>query len=287
MEKNLVKDGDSWARLRPAFLTVLNQYGDAAFLAMQYVGGREISRDARGGEKAHDPITPVSGKKQRDALKFIAKNILVDEPIPMRPELLRRVTTEHWYHWGADMEMYAGKVGVPYYAQVEAIQNIALAEAFGSPARMELIESNEAMVDADAKPLQTAEVFRTFTDAVWSDLKNVKEAEEGDEAVELNLSKVRRNLQRRHLQYLVDITLGPKGFGGSSLAYVLFGNAGQDFPAEARSLARQHLKEIHRTVGATLDNDEIKLDELSRAHLEEINDQLQKVLDAKIEAGGV
>ncbi len=40
-------------------------------------------------------------------------------------------------------------------------------------------------------------------------------------------------------------------------------------------------------MGATLDNDEIKLDELSRAHLEEINDQLQKVLDAKIEAGGV
>ncbi len=55
------------------------------------------------------------------------------------------------------MEMYAGKVGIPYYAQVEAIQNIPLAEAFGSPARMELIESNEAMVDADAEPLQTAE----------------------------------------------------------------------------------------------------------------------------------
>jgi hypothetical protein len=287
MEKNLVKDGDSWARLRPAFLTVLNQYGDAAFLAMQYVGGREISRDARGGEKAHDPIMPISGKKQRDALKFIAKNILVDEPIPMRPELLRRVTTEHWYHWGADMEMYAGKVGIPYYAQVEAIQNIPLAEAFGSAARMELIESNEAMVDADAKPLQTAEVFRTFTDAIWSDLKNVKESEEDDEAVELSLSKVRRNLQRRHLQYLVDIVLGPKGFSGSPLAYAMFTSSGQQFPAEARSLARHHLKEIHRTVGDTLKNEAIELDELSRAHLEEINDQLQKVLDAKIEAGGV
>ena len=185
------------------------------------------------------------------------------------------------------MEMYAGKVGIPYYAQVEAIQNIPLAEAFGSAARMELIESNEAMVDADAKPLQTAEVFRTFTDAIWSDLKNVKEAEEGDESVELSLSKVRRNLQRRHLQYLVDIVLGPKGFGGSPLAYAMFTSSGQQFPAEARSLARQHLKEIQRTVGDSLNNEAIELDELSRAHLEEINDQLQKVLDAKIEAGGV
>jgi hypothetical protein len=229
----------------------------------------------------------VSGKKQRDALKFIAKNILVDEPIPMRPELLRRVTTEHWYHWGADMEMYAGKVGVPYYAQVEAIQNIPLAEMFGSAARLELIENNEAMVDAGTKPLQTAEVFRTFTDAIWSDLKNVEEPEDGEETVELALSKVRRNLQRRHLQYLVDITLGPKGFGGMPMAYAMFTSSGDQFPAEARSLARLHLKEIQRMVGDTLKNDAVKLDELSRAHLEEINDQLQKVLDAKIEAGGV
>ena len=81
--------------------------------------------------------------------------------------------------------------------------------------------------------------------------------------------------------------LGPKGFGGSPLAYAMFTSSGQQFPAEARSLARQHLKEIHRTVGDTLKNEAIELDELSRAHLEEINDQLQKVLDAKIEAGGV
>jgi hypothetical protein len=287
MEKNLVKDGDSWARLRPAFLTVLNQYGDAGFLATQYVGGREISRDARGGEEARDPITPVSGKKQRDALKFIAKNILVDEPIPMRPELLRRVTTEHWYHWGADMAMYSGKVGVPYYAQVEAIQNIPLAEMFGSAARLELIESNEAMVDPGAKPLKSAEVFRTFTDAIWADLKRLDEPEEGDDEIKLSLSKVRRNLQRRHLQYLVDITLGPKGYNGMPMAYAMFAASGRQFPAEARSLARMHLKEIHRLVGDALKNEEVRPDELTRAHLEEINDLLQKALDAKFESGGV
>lgn len=286
MEKNLVKDGESWARLRPAFLTVLNQYGDAAYMAMQYVGGREISRDAR-GEKSRDPISPVSGKKQRDALKFIAQKILVDEPIPMRPELLRRVTTEHWYHWGADMEMYQGKVGIPYYAQVEAIQNIPLAEAFGSAARLQLIESNEAMVDPKEKPLQTAEVFRTFTDAIWTDLQEAKQAEDGDEAAELNLTKVRRNLQRRHLQYLVDIVLGPKGYGGTSMAYAMFTGSGEPFPAEARSLARQHLKEIHALVKATLENEELELDELTQAHLDELNDQLQKVLDARVQSRGV
>ena len=71
------------------------------------------------------------------------------------------------------------------------------------------------------------------------------------------------------------------------LAYAMFMGGGNQFPAESRSLARQHLKEIHRVVGDTLKNEEVKLDELSRAHLEEINDQLQKVLDAKFESGGV
>src|SRR5690606_38166364 len=115
-----------------------------------------------------------------------------------------------------------------------------------------------------------------FTDAIWSDLRAAKQAEEGEEAAELNLTKVRRNLQRRHLQYLVDIVLGPKGYGGMPMAYAMFTGSGAPFPAEARSLARRHLKEIQALVKGTLENEELELDELTQAHLDELNDQLQK-----------
>jgi hypothetical protein len=115
MEDKLVKDGDSWARLRPAFLTVLQQYGDATFLAARHIGGRRVTRDVRGSKDAHDPLTPVPGDEQRAALKFITEKILVDQPLPVRPELLRHVTSEHWSHWGSDNSIYEGKVGVPYF----------------------------------------------------------------------------------------------------------------------------------------------------------------------------
>jgi hypothetical protein len=304
MDKNLVKDGESWARLRPAFLTVIQQYGDAAYLAMRYVGGRYISRDAR-GEKSKDPIVPTPGDEQRKALKFVAENILVDNPIPMRPELLRRVTSEHWMHWGA----YSSEVGVPFYSYVQAIQDIAFSEAFGSGSRLEMIENNEALADEDDKPLQSAEVFRAFTDAVWSDLKAIasksqqgqEEAkdddaddddaeDEGDDdsddsesTAELKMSKVRRNMQRTYLGYLIRIALGPKS-DSYGLSYAYFGGGGS-YPADARSLARKHLKEIHGVIEGTLGNNAVTMDELTRAHLEEIADQVEKTLEAEVASG--
>ncbi len=301
LDEALVKDGQSWARLRPAFLTILQQYGDAAYLATRYIGGHQISRDTRGSEGADDPVVPVTGGDQRKALKFIAERILVDNPIPMRPALLRRVTGEHWMHWGAP----AGAASAPYYAYVQSIQNIALSEMFAYGDRLRMIEDNEALADKDDKPLRSSEVFRTFTDAIWSDLVKARdeaakpadsddeetddeEADEDEESaedsmVELNLPKVRRNLQRQYLKHLVGITLGPRSLsGGAAFAYF---SIGAPFPSESRSLARMHVKEIHALIKDVLESDKITLDELSRAHLEELSDQLAKTLDARVTAG--
>jgi hypothetical protein len=281
MDKNLVRDGESWARLRPAFMTVLQQYGDAAYIATRYIGGRHIARDAR-GESSRDPVSPVSGEEQRTALKFIADNILIDEPIPIRPELLRRVSSEHWMHWGSSAGVASSQVAVPYFDYIEAIQNIAISEMFGDGSRFDMIENNEALVDPDGEPLEMAEVFRTFTDAVWSDLKKVDESK--DDKQSLALSKVRRNMQRVYMQNLVNIVLGPKN-NDSWVTYAFFSSQGAPFPADARALARQHLKEIHTLIDGVLEKDNVTIDELSRAHLGEISDQLEKTLSASVTAG--
>jgi hypothetical protein len=281
MDKNLVRDGESWARLRPAFLTVLQQYGDAAYIATRYIGGRHIARDAR-GENSRDPVAPVSGEEQREALKFIADNILIDKPIPIRPELLRRVSSEHWMHWGSSAGVSSSSVAVPYFDYIEAIQNIAISEMFGDGSRFGMIENNEALVDPDGEPLEMAEVYRTFTDAVWSDLKKIDESKEEKES--LSLSKVRRNMQRVYMQNLVNIVLGPKS-NDSWITYAYFSSQGEPFPADARALARQHLKEIHALIGEVLEKENVTIDELSRAHLGEISDQLEKTLAASVTAG--
>ena len=225
---------------------------------------------------------PDHAKKvfSKEALQFIAEHILVDNPLPMRPELLRRVSSEHWMHWGADSGISESRIAVPYYAYVRAIQNIAISEAFGDGSRLRMIESNEALSGEDDKPLKSGEVFRTFTDAVWSDLKSI-DAKENDD---LKISTIRRNMQRTYLEYLVTIAVGPKSdlFG---LSYAYFSSASQSYPADARSLARMHLKEIRSLIDDTLKNDKVTPDEISKAHLEEISDQLGKVLDAQVTAG--
>src|SRR3569623_680064 len=40
LDKRVVRDGESWARLRSAFSGCLSQYGNAAYLAADFIGGQ-------------------------------------------------------------------------------------------------------------------------------------------------------------------------------------------------------------------------------------------------------
>ncbi len=98
----MVKDGESWARTRRAFGILLEQWGDGATLASQYIGGQSVSRDHKADKDARDPIVPVAGAKQRECLKFLTDSILADTAFQFSPALLRRLGTERWMHWGTD-----------------------------------------------------------------------------------------------------------------------------------------------------------------------------------------
>ena len=63
LDQKVVRDNESWARLRSAFSSCISQYGNGAYLASEYIGGQSVNRDFKGTEKARDPITPVSGVK--------------------------------------------------------------------------------------------------------------------------------------------------------------------------------------------------------------------------------
>jgi hypothetical protein len=68
----------------------------------------------------------------------------------------------------------------------------------------------------------------------------------------------------------------------SQLFFVSFAFDGGSYPADARSLARMHLKEINGLIKPALQADS-KWDDANRAHWQECQDQIQKVLDASIE----
>src|SRR5262249_18506530 len=78
LDKRVVRDGESWARLRRAFSVLIAQYGNGAYLAANYIGGQSVSRDFK-GTNGRDPIVPTPGERQREALKFAMENILSDK----------------------------------------------------------------------------------------------------------------------------------------------------------------------------------------------------------------
>ncbi len=63
LDARVVKDGESWARTRRAFSVLLEQWGDGATLASQYVGGQSVSRDHKADKGGSRPDRPGAGRQ--------------------------------------------------------------------------------------------------------------------------------------------------------------------------------------------------------------------------------
>ena len=159
------------------------------------------------------------------------------------------------------------------HERVLAVQQVSLEHLY-SPDVLARIQNSALKADKDERPLSIAEVFRAITDAVWSDLKD-------DRDHKLTSSAVRRNLQREQLKYLFGLVLGEsatKSFG----PFVIVVGRGSP-PPDARSLARLHLREICRRIGSVTADGKAQLDETTRAHLEECQERISRVLSASMQ----
>jgi hypothetical protein len=278
IDDTVVRDGESWIRLRTAFMALIGQYGDAAYMSANYIGGQNFARDFKGTKDSRDPIIPVSGAKQREALDFLVNEILADKAFKFSPELLRRLTTEHWYHWGSN-SFASGPAGPNIYDYVLRIQQIVTSHCLSADV-LQRLQNQTLMVDANEKPLEMADVFRTLTSSIWSEI--AKAAEGQSDKVEC--STIRRNLQKDYLARLVRMVIGnqPRTYG-DSFGYIVF-LGGADYPADARSLARMHLKEIKDQIDKVLQNGQLQIEDTTRAHLQESADRIDKVLNAEVES---
>ncbi len=254
LAERVVEKGEGYQRARQAFGVMLRQYGDAAFLAAKHVGGSAMHRDHKGDANARDPFVPTSPAKQREALKFVAEQILTDTPFDFPPELLRKLGADRWVHWGNETALRA--VEYPVNDRVLAIHRVVLNELFAA-GTLANVQNSARSVGKDDKPLTVAEVFRAVTDATFGDLAKS--------------SVVKRNLQREYVANLAGIVLGRTAFSTRPL------------PADAKSLARLHLKELTTKIGTALAAEK---DDTAKAHLEELKEQIAKTLAASITTGG-
>jgi hypothetical protein len=279
LDSKVVKDGDSWARTRKAFGTLIGEWGNGAILASQYIGGQSVSREHKGDKGAHEPIVPIAGAKQRECLAFLADQILSDKAYQFSPAMLRRLGTEKWMHWGSNSSYGVG-VDISVLETILAIQKIVLSECL-SPTTLKRLQNQQLQADPGSDPLRMEEVFRTMTDASWSEACNLTSPTDEKSS----LSALRRNLQREYLRRLTTMVLGESSNPfGDRFSYIAIRMGGEDaVPADARSLARLHLGEIGERIDKALDRKDVKLDDTTRAHLKESRQRIAKALDAGLE----
>ena len=268
----VVEEGDGWQRAREAFSTLLGEYARAAMLASQYIGAEYNYRDHRDDPDAHAPFEPIELEKQREAISLLQKHVLADDAFEFSPELLRRLAPEYWSHWG--MSGSFNRTEYPIYGQVLAIQRAVLSR-FLDPQTLSRVQNVALHADEGTEVLSLGEVFGALTDSVWHELPD--DAGEG----ELEISTIRRNLQREHAKRLSNMVLANNS--SADLFALLFGGGFSSTPADARSLARLHLGRIHDRIEANEGRE--STDEVA-AHLSELHDQIEKVLEASLQSGG-
>jgi hypothetical protein len=253
LTETVVDQGEGYQRARGSFFRLLGQYGDAAFIASKYVGGEIMHRDHKGDANARDPFVPVNPARQREALKFLQTEILTDAPFTFPPELLRKLAADRWLHWGNPGAMRS--VDLPLNQHVASIHKVALEELL-DPEVLSRMQNTSLKMSKDEKPVTVAELLRGLTDSIFADLPAKSAKAEGKSSV------IRRNLQRAYVTELSSLLVK----GNSRRA-----------PADARSLARAHLKEIMNRLQTNSSDDETV-----KAFMDETKEQIAKVLDAKI-----
>ena len=256
LAERVVDSGDGYQRARHAFSLLLRQYGDAAALTAHFVGGEYHHRDHKGDSKARDPQVPVQAAKQREALAFLQEHLLTDRPFNFPPELLRKLAADRWLHWGTEYQAMRG-VDFPIHERIGGIQRVVLDELLDVDT-LSRVQNIALKAEQGEVPLNLAEIFRTLSDGIWTDLPNA------DKPATTKSSIVRRNLQRDYLKHLGRLVLSNQG------------------PPDARSLARMHLREASRRIDKVVSDP--KLDDTTRAHLEESKEQIAKVLGAGLQA---
>ncbi|MHC5007432.1 MAG: zinc-dependent metalloprotease, partial [Planctomycetota bacterium] len=218
-----VDDNESWQKARQLYGHLLGAQFWSVAAASNWIGGAYVNKYRKGDPGATDPITPVEVEHQRRALQFVIDNALNDEAYGLDPQLLRKLAVDQWYDEGYDSTQ-----DYPIHDQVLALQSTALTMLM-NPTRLRRIQDNELRVDPGEDTLTLPEVLNALRDTIWVE---TSELDHGGPYTNPDpmFSTLARNLQREHLNRLIDLARGMRWPNASG--------------ATIATLARQQLRDI-------------------------------------------
>jgi hypothetical protein len=265
---DLVKDGQSWRKARQRFNSLLGTQIQALVIASRWVGGSYFNRDFKNDPGNRNPIENIPADTQRQALSFVIDNSFTDSALGLSPELLHKLGTEYY----PDLPGFMGSQGDPSYTAHDAmagVQATAMTMIMNPTTLRRLYDNEFRSNGSDAggadNALTLAEVVDTVSDAVWSEL--AKAPTGNATAAKPMISSFRRNLQREHVERLIDLSLSESA--ASSPAWRTIAN-----------LSTLKLREINDQITRTLAAKD-KLDEYTLAHLSDAQTRITKALEAQ------
>jgi hypothetical protein len=252
---DLVEDGESWAKARQRWNTMLGVQMQAVTMASRWVGASYVNRDHKGDPGARNPIENVPAAKQREALQFVIDNSFYDESFDVTPDVLHKLSLEYF----PDGPGYANFGVDPSYNihdTIGAVQAIAMTSLL-NPTTLRRVYDNEYRTSGSEDTLTLAEVIDTITDATWVELDDPNAAK--------SISSFRRNLQKEYVDRMV--------FFSSS-------NSGSSPTARTiETLSTQTLRELDKSISDAVKQNGKSMDAYTRAHLTDIQDRIARALD--------
>lgn len=257
-----VKEGDSWGKARRGYELTLGLQTKAASMMADWVGGAFVNRDKKGDPGNRAPVEVVPADQQRAALAFVIESSFKDESYGLTAELLERMSVDKWVDGGFHSSMSA-EATWPIHDRVLGVQAAALTWLM-NPTTLRRVYDNELRLPADQDALTLPELLDTINTAVWTEL--TVECPEGRNDRKPMISSLRRNLQREHMQRLLDLILESSD---DTAAYKPISN-----------LARMQLRTLSKDIESSLEKCGKKMDAYTVAHLSETKERIDRALEA-------
>ncbi|MFN9375177.1 MAG: zinc-dependent metalloprotease [Planctomycetaceae bacterium] len=264
-----VVDGDGYQRARQAFGMLFGKYWQTLSYVARFPGGVYVHRDHKGDPNGRKPFVPVEAAKQREAMKLLTDSAFNVPALPPA-DVLNSLASSRWSHWGT---RDVARLDYPVQQQIANAQSNILNQLLATNTLTRLSDFElKSAVEADVYTL--AEHLRMLVDGIFTEIREApKPGEYTNRKPYINA--LRRNLQRTALKRLAGNLTG----GGGGLAALLGGAAA---PEDVRTLVRMHLVDIDKQITTLLAAQDVKLDDYTRAHLQDSQERIRKVLTAQV-----
>lgn len=245
-------DNMPYYELTDLYQSLLQQYSRALAPTVKYIGGQHLHRDRVGDPDGRMPFEPISKAKQQEALNMIVEYAFDADAMNLPQEVFQQFGANRMSHWGLT-NTYGGRVDYPLHQTSLGIKTSLLNQLL-NPTRLERIRDNEVRFGA-SNTVTIPELMKSVTNAIWEEIWT---------GPGKNIPGTRRDLQRAHLDGMI----------------ALVTNSSSDTPADARSVARMTLQDLHDRIDGRLKPPAFAFDDYTKAHLQEARARIKKALDA-------